>query len=58
VDQAKPEDQIVPRDQQKRRYDANLGGDELLLAAHVHQISDEIRAFPAVFKSPYQRNAF
>ena len=33
VDQAEPEDQIVSRDQQKRRYDANLGSNELLFAA-------------------------
>ncbi len=44
--QAQPEDQIIPQDQQKCRHDSNLGGDELLFAAHVHQMTDEVCSFP------------
>jgi hypothetical protein len=42
----------------KRRYDTNLGGDELLLAAHACQVPDKICSFPADVKPPYQGNAF
>ncbi len=47
MDQAEPEDQIVPRDQQECCHDSNLGGDELLSVAQVNQISDKVCAFPA-----------
>lgn len=58
MDQVEPEDQIIPRDQQKRRCEANLGGDELLPAAHVYRVPDEICSFPSDVKPPYQGNAF
>ncbi|MEE9905821.1 MAG: hypothetical protein K4305_10445 [Chlorobium sp.] len=40
VDQAEPENQVIPRHQPERRIDADLGGHVLLPAGIVHQIPD------------------
>jgi hypothetical protein len=47
MDQAKPEDQVVPRLQQECSLEADMGSDVLLFAAELHQIPDQIQRNPS-----------
>jgi hypothetical protein len=44
VDQAEPENQVIPWHHPERRIDTDLGGHVLLPAVIVHQVPDEILA--------------
>ena len=43
VDQAEPEDQDVPGNEQERGDDAGVGGDDLLRVVGLHQVSNAVQ---------------
>ena len=45
VDQAEPENQVIYRHLTERRHDPNLGRDDLLPPALLHQVPDKVPSF-------------